>query len=195
VLVQNNRGSKWTDQGVSLASIGPEGATLFVIDIDGGNKRMLPVGKPHTWRCQGHQCWIGHTGEVLLATTVHPDEVEGDHRAAMKQQGNLLMVRPGDDEARVAADGWCFWHPSASLDGRFLVSDTTPEGTIVVGSLRTGKCRVLCESGTASGSPQYSHPHPYFSLDRKWVIYNSTATGVPQIYAASVPEGLLESLE
>ena len=195
VLIQNNRGSRWTDEGVSLAPTGPEGATLFLIDIDGGNKRTLPIGKPHTWRCQGHQCWIGTTGEILFTVSAGAEDVDGDPAAVMKREGNLLAITPGDERARVVATGWCFAHPSASLDGRFFVSDTSPEGTLIVGSLKTGKCRVLCESRTTFGNPQYTHPHPYFSPDRRWVIFNSTATGIPQIYAASVPEGLLEGLE
>lgn len=195
VLIQNNRGSRWSEDGTNLASTGPEGATLFVIDIDGDSKRTLPIGKPHTWRCQGHQCWIGTTGEILFTVSAGAEDVDGDPAATMKREGNLLAITPGDERARVVARGWCFAHPSATLDGRFFVGDTSPEGTLVVGSLKTGKCRVLCESRTSFGSPQYTHPHPYFSPDRRWVIFNSTATGVPQIYAASVPEGLLEGLE
>ena len=45
------------------------------------------------------------------------------------------------------------------------------------------------------GFPQYTHPHPYFTPDCRWVIFNSDRTGIPQIYAARVPGGLLESLE
>ncbi len=30
-------------------------ATLYLIDTDGGNFRQLPVGKPWTQPCQGHQ--------------------------------------------------------------------------------------------------------------------------------------------
>jgi len=65
----------------------------------------------------------------------------------------------------------------------------------VVGSIKTGRWSVLCESGSSLSIPQYTHPHPYLSPDNKWVIFNSDRTGIPHVYAASVPEGLLDELD
>lgn len=186
VMVQHNRGAQFDEQGRCLALVGPEGATLYLIDIDGGNRRELPVGLPYTARCQGHQCWVGMTGDILLT-------VEGTAEALA--EGNLLVLTPGDDAARPVAAGHYYGHPNASRDGRFFVSDTFGDALIVVGSLKTGRTKVLCASGSSFGAPQYTHPHPYFSPGNQWVIYNSDATGVPHVYAARVPEGLLEALE
>ena len=185
ILVQHNRGYGFDEEGQRVR-VSDIGATLYVIDVDGGNYQELPVGKPHTHPVQGHQCWIGATGEILL-TIVGP-------REEALEKGNLLAIRPGDAAARVVAKGHAFWHPNASKDGRFFVSDTQDDRRIVVGSLRTGRTRVLCESG-ASGGTQYAHPHPYLTPDCRWVIFNSDRTGIPQVYAARVPDGLLESLE
>jgi hypothetical protein len=188
LLIQHNRGALYDDAGNLLKLVDEPWATLYLIDTDGGNFRQLPVGKPWTQPCQGHQCFIGTTGEVLL--TVVWDSFEQASR-----DGCLLKVRPGDDRARVVARGHTFMHPNASRDGRFFVTDTWAGKRIVVGSIRTGRCQVLCESGASIGGPQYTHPHPYFTPDRRWVIFNSDTTGVPHIYAASVPAGLLEELE
>ena len=187
ILVQHNRGCEIDEQGRVTRSVGEMGATLYVIDIDGGNYQELPVGKPDTHPVQGHQCWIGATGEVLLTIVGQREE--------MIEKGNLLALRPGDEAARAVSTGHAYWHASASKDGRFFVSDTIGEALIVVGSLRTGRARVLCESGASAGSPQYTHPHPYFTPDCRWVIYNSDGTGIPHVHAARVPEGLLEELE
>ncbi|NLD74780.1 MAG: hypothetical protein GX649_18940, partial [Chloroflexi bacterium] len=187
LLIQHNRGAELDDTGRYIRLVGEIGATLFLIDINGENHRTLPVGKPYTERCQGHQCWIGKTGEILLTI--------GGPREQMTEQGNLLAVRPGDEAARVVAKGVYFDHTNASRDGRFFVSDTSPDARLVVGSLKTGRWRVLCETGSSLSSPQYTHPHPYLSPDNRWVIYNSDRTGIPHVYAAQVPEGLLEDLE
>lgn len=187
-LIQHNRGCHFAPDGRCLHLVRPPGATLYLIDAQ-GNKTQLPVGEPWTAPVQGHQCWIGMTGEILLTTS-------GPATEEFVQQGNLLAVRPGDEQARVAARGHLYCHPNASRDGRFFVADVRAEGTpLVVGSLRTGRNRVLCRTGASLSRPQYTHPHPYFSPDRRWVVYTSDATGVPHVYAARVPDGLLEELE
>lgn len=187
-MIQHNRGCEFDRQGRCLRLTGDEGATIYLISRDGGDYRPLPVGLPHTWRCQGHQCWIGTTGEILLT-------VSGDSSRAMMKRGNLLALRPGDERARVVAGGHVYCHPNASRDGRFFVSDTRDGVLIVVGSIKTGRSRVLCPSRSSLSSPQYTHPHPYFSPDCRWVIFNSDATGIPHVHAARVPDGLLESLD
>jgi oligogalacturonide lyase len=188
ILIQHNRGAIVDDEGGIILLIGEIGATLYLIDIDGENLRTLPVGKPHTYPVQGHQCWIGKTGDILLT-------VSGRPREKLIEEGNLLRLHPGDSEAHVVANGYYFDHTNASRDGRFFASDISPDARIVVGSLKTGKCRVLCETGSSLSRPQYTHPHPYMSPDNRWVIFNSDRTGIPHVFAAKIPEGLLEELE
>jgi len=187
ILVQHNRGCEFDEQGRCLRLVGDLGATLYLIDIDGSNHQKLPVGKPFTHPVQGHQCWIGTTGDILLTITGSGDEA--------REKGNLLTLTPGDEATRVVAKGHNYCHPNASRNGRFFVSDTSPSALIVVGSIRTGRTQVLCESGSSFGRPQYTHPHPYLTPDCRWVIYNSDRTGIPQVHAARVPEGLLEELD
>jgi len=84
-LIQHNRGCEFDDEGRCIRLTGDIGATLYLIDSAGGNYRELPVGQPHTWRVQGHQCWIGDSGEILL-TVSGPDADE------MEKKGNLLAM-------------------------------------------------------------------------------------------------------
>lgn len=187
-LIQHNRGCEFDEDGRCVHLVRPPGATLYLID-SGGAKSQLPVGRPWTSQVQGHQCWIGETGEVLLT-------ISGLSAEEHIEQGNLLAVRPGDEQARVVSRGYVYCHPNASRDGRFFVSDVRAAGTpLVVGSIRTGRNGVLCTTGASLSMPQYTHPHPYFSPDRRWVIFTSDVTGVPHVYAARVPDGLLEELE
>ncbi len=187
LLIQHNRGAIIDDTGRHILLVGEIGATLYLIDINGQNHRTLPVGQPFTQRCQGHQCWLGTTGEILLTV--------GGPREEVLRAGNLLAVRPGDAQARVVAKGVYFDHCNASRDGRYFVSDTSPNASLVIGSIKTGRWQVLCETGSSLSSPQYTHPHPYLSPDNQWVIFNSDRTGIPHVYAARLPEGLLAGLE
>ncbi len=190
IMIQHNRGSVVDDDGRMLVPFGDIGKTIYLIDINGRNRRNLPWGKPYTRPTQGHQSWIGKTHGIL--STVGDRNVS---RGQIKGEGNLLALMPGDETPRVITKGYYFSHANASRDGRFYVSDETEGGRLVVGSLSTGKSRVLCETGTSFSRPQYTHPHPYFSPDNRWVIYNSDRTGIPHVYGALVPEGLLEELE
>ncbi|RLG94150.1 hypothetical protein DRO37_06435 [Candidatus Bathyarchaeota archaeon] len=189
ILVQHNRGALLDRYGNIIRLVGDEGATLYVIDNNGGNYRQLPVGKPYTNPVTGHECWIGDTGEVLLT-------IVSSWKEAMRH-GNVLAVKPGDKKARVVYKGYRISHISASRDGRFFVGDvpSVKGKPIIIGSIKTGRGMILCYSGSEGGTSQYNHPHPYLTGDNGWVIFNSDATGVPQIYIASVPEELLESLE
>lgn len=69
--------------------------------------------------------------------------------------------------------------------------------SLVVGNLLTGKYRVLVEDTLASGGGnQCTHTHPCFTADNRHVIYNADPFfGVPQVFAARVPNGFLESLD
>lgn len=89
-----------------------------------------------------------------------------------------------------------FGHVSASKNGEYFIADAwnVPGKPIIIGSIETGCYVTLCNPGASGRTPQYTHPHAYMTGDNKWVIHNSDRTGIPQIYVARVPEGLLDSL-
>lgn len=183
LLVQHNRGGSLDAAGNIVRLVGEEGATFYLVDYEGQNLRRLAIGKPYSAPIQGHQCWIGKTGRILST-------LSGDVEA-----GNLVTIGEGDEAPTVVARGLDFSHPNASHDGRWFVSDVRPYGEIVVGSLKTGRYKLLCQSESSFGRPQYTHPHPFFSPDNRYVLFNSDRAGLAQIYAVEVPEGFLEDLE
>jgi len=186
LLIQHNRGGKHSPDGKLTRLVGPEGATLYLLSVPGGKRTTLQVGTPFTTPCTGHEAWIGSTGEVLLS--VSPD---GDFAA---QKGNLLGVRAGRP-AGVVGRGYRFNHLGVSRCGRmYSADDWQAPFKLVIGSTKTGHSAVLCESKTSPTSDQSTHPHPYLTPDLKWLIFNSNRNGFPHIYAARVPEGLVESL-
>jgi Tol biopolymer transport system component len=183
LLVQHNRGGVLDEAGNIVRLVGEEGATFYLIDYEGQNVRRLSIGKPHSAPIQGHQSWIGKSRRILST-------LSGNVEA-----GNLVTIGEGDAAPTVVARGLDFSHPNASHDGRWFVSDVRPNGEIVVGSLKTGRYRLLCQSESSFGRPQYTHPHPFFSPDNRYVIFNSDRSGLGQIYMVEVPEGFLNALE
>ena len=178
LLVQLNRGGILDEEGNVVRLIGEEGATLYVVDLDGKDVKPLPVGRPYTEKVTGHECWIGESGRVLLTTA----------------DGGVYSVAPGDEEAEllVKMEGFC--HISASAGGKYFVVDDMRTGRLYVGSTSTGKVLPLCESRASCGRPQYTHPHPYITPDNRYVVFNSDRTGICQVYAAALPVGTVEDL-
>ena len=190
LLVQHNRGCQFDDSGQILRLVGDEGATLFVIDADGGGYRQIPVGTPYsTWPTTGHECWAGDSGAVVY-TESRPAE-------ASTETGNTMIAHPGEAVARPIAAGYRINHISVSACGRYYVGDAAGLAGVplVVGSVRTGRSALVCFSETTPGSPQWIHTHPYITPDNGHVIFNSDRSGVPQIYRLTLPEGLLPGLD
>lgn len=192
LLVQNNRGAQTDEDGWCLRSTGPDGATLYLIDLTNGARIDLPVGMPYTGRCGGHSSWAGKTGAIL--TNLGWGTVE-----LTQARGSIAVVRPGDKEARLIGQGLCAVHVNASRNGRFFVTDqiirAPKDAQILVGSVKTGRYRVLCDHGSSFSAPQYTHPHPWLTPDCKWAVFNSDRYGAPHVFTASIPQGLLEELE
>jgi hypothetical protein len=186
LMIQHNRGGQYSTEGKRIRLVGPQGATLYLLSVPDGKRTELKVGKPYTTAATGHEAWIGKTGEILLTVRAEEDYAP--------EKGNLLAVRPGSSP-RVVANGYKFNHLGVSRCGRFFCCDDW-QGTakIVIGSVRTGRTMVVCESKASMGGPQNTHPHAYLTPDLKWVIFNSDRSGSPHVHAASVPEGMIEEL-
>lgn len=186
VMIQHNRGGKYNPDGKLERLVGPEGATLYLLSVHDGKRTTLQVGRPFTTPITGHEAWIGKTKEILLTVAAR-----GEY---LPEKGNLLAVR-ADAPARLVAGGYRFNHVGVSRCGRFFCCDDW-RGTcrLVIGSIKTGKTAVVCESGASMGRPQNTHPHAYLTPDLKWLIFNSDRRGFPHIHAAGVPESMIEEL-
>ena len=200
ILVQHNRGSRMAADGTILKRGDAElGATLMVIDGEGGNCRKLPAGPPHTAGCTGHECFVADTGKVAFTVNATGPNRELDSRYP---EGNLFTAGPGDAEPTVfAAPEHYFNHLCVSKCGKYFVCDSYPKGlpgpvAIVIGNLQSGKYRAIvkdCRS-TLSGA-QCRHPHPYLTSENRHVVYNSDCDAIPHVYFAEVPDGFLAGLD
>jgi hypothetical protein len=206
ILVQNNVGTRLNKDG-SVQDYRTTGCKLFVIDADGRNMKYVPAGPPATRGITGHECFVADTGKVLFsAGWVHHSDYDWRHDP-LHPRGNLFTARPGDRKPAVFdAPQHRFNHVCASRCGRYFVADShTGIGlfengrckpvSLVIGNLETGKFRTLVQDteGTGGGN-QCTHTHPYLTADNRYVIYNADPHGVPQVFAAKLPPGFLESL-
>jgi hypothetical protein len=128
-----------------------------------------------------HCTFLGRTGR-LQGCALPPDRA-------------LLTLGVGDEQPRAIARGVYFWHSASTPDGEWVVADTNwPDEGLQLVHVPTGRFRPLCYARGSQGHPQWTHPHPQFSPDGQYVLYNSDRTGICQIYLARVPEDLRERI-
>ena len=186
VLVQHNRGCRFSSAGKCELLCGSEGCTLFILEIPGGRVVPLQVGPPHTVTCSGHETWLGRSGEVLLTLNLTADYDLG--------KGPIMAVQPGQP-ARPVCPPREMNHIGTPDCGRLFCADAFRPDEIIIGSPATGRAAVVCPARASykRGTPD-SHPHAYLSPDLRWVVFNSDRTGAIEIYAASVPAAMAAGL-
>ncbi len=201
-IIQINRGGTFDKKTGKISLTGEIGATLALLNLQNNKVIPLPAGRPHTPPISGHECWAGNTNKILFTagqyhvtkssfvTLVKPPPEETHMPLAA-----IYSVAPKDKAPTILSIGLLFNHISASLDGEFFVADDHNTSEIYIGSIKTGRYLRLCNSYTRQGACQTSHVHPYLTPDNKFVVFNSIATGVPQVYRASVPEDFLKKIQ
>jgi oligogalacturonide lyase len=155
-----------------------EGYALFVIDENGQNEQALPILDEN-----GHEAWLGPTGKI--------------YSALRNDQRGIMVAAPGDRKPVMLVTGPpSFWHPGCDPTGKWIVSDTSwPDDGLQLICVETGKLCRLARSESQYGHSQWSHPHPCVSPDAKYVLFNSTRTGVPHVYVAAIPDEMKKKLQ
>jgi hypothetical protein len=159
---------------------------LGALDVDREGISWFPADRPHTARPTGHEAWIGRSERILFSTGSDKDS-----------RGNVWAAALADAApALITETPLRFGHVSVSRCGRYWIGDAVVEKDIPihVGSVKSGRHRRLVFSRTRIDGKQWSHTHPYFTADNRWLIFNSTRSGHAQVYGARVPKGFLESL-
>ncbi len=155
-----------------------QGYSLYVIDEDGHNEQALPITDEN-----GHEAWLGPTGKIYSA-------LKGETRG-------ILVAAPGDTKPVMLAQGPPnFWHPGCDPEGKWIVSDTNaPDDGLQLICVGTGRLCRLARSESQHGHAQWTHPHPSVSPGAKYVLFNSTRTGIPHVYIAEIPEEMKAKLQ
>ncbi len=123
--------------------------------------------------CVGHERWCFHERAALaIAYGVSPHGPRGVWKLSPYHEPRLISEANRD------------WHCNVSRDGRFAVVDTTGpfdapgcgwEGhggvsDILLIDMQSGERRFVARSHL--GAKQHCHPHPAFSPDGRWIVFN-----------------------
>ncbi len=155
-----------------------QGYSLFAIDEEGREELAFPIRDEN-----GHEAWLGPSGKLYSAL-----------REATRA---ILVAAPGDSRPSLLAAGPPnFWHPGCDPAGQWIVSDSSnPDDGLHLLCVATGRLCRLARSGSDNGHAQWTHPHPSVSPGAKYVLFNSTRTGVPHVYIAEIPSAMKEKLQ
>ena len=189
LLIQVNNGIQYDKEGNLLTLVGEKGASLVACEIDGSNPVLLQVGFSLLERIQGHQCWVGKENKVI--TTTHRRKTTD----AEWIQDQIVMISVEENIPKVISEGPGFTHIHTDPEGRFWISDCNKSGDIYIGSIETGKYKLVCHSKSSFGSAQETHPHPFFIGNKNIIGWNSDCSGIPQIYMTKIPDGFFNAIE
>lgn len=178
-----------------------------LVDFDGSNDRLLYRQSPTEWIT--HESWLGPGDEVMF---VHwPRAVRAIRRdgtglrtivnftgwhPCSRRDGSLIvsdthlpdiglqLIDPATGRHRTLC------HPKSSNRGTQWAFD------LPAGEGPTARPTPHAPAPPAPGpdlrestyGPQWTHPHPSFSLDGRWVAFTSDRTGWSQVYMVEVPE-------
>jgi len=127
-----------------------------------------------------HSSWLSGTGKIQGC-------------ARWPDRAILLMAR--DEEPRPLVEGHYFWHSGSSRDGKWIVADTNwPNEGLWLISVEGRRAATLCRTPNTAGHPQWGHPHPAFSPDGAFVVFDSDPHGVGRVFVVGVPDGIKEQL-
>lgn len=157
---------------------GPDdkGRNIWLMDSDGKNPRVLDL--PHG---NGHWMWLCQSKQIMtnLESCCWGIACYGEGEKQVK------TIISSDEH---------FWHASCSRDGKWIVSDTNwPDHGIKLIHAESKKCATLCLSQSSNAHPQWTHPHPSFSPDGRFVVYNSDMTGIPHVHLVEISDAFKAS--
>ena len=161
------------------SGVGPNAGKLmyrniWVVNIDGTNPREVPLDYGN-----GHWMWHGTGFRIMSAL----DRLRG------------VVICRVDDDYNDFVTTMPAWHSGSSRDGRWVISDSNwPDMGLLLTNTDTRKTKVVCETRSSSGHPQWSHPHPGLSPDMRFAVFSSDRFGHPDVFCVELPEGLKAEL-
>ena len=150
-----------------------DGPVAYLVDADGSNLRPYPFTR------FAHCTWFGDTGAM---------------QGCLLPPGHALVTFAEDDDApTVITEGRYYWHSSATPDAQWIVADTNwPREGIYLVHMATRTVTFVCDPQSSCSHPQWTHPHPSISPQLRYVLLNSDATGIGQVYIAELTDGFVE---
>lgn len=184
-----------------IYSADPPDPRLWTVRTDGREDRCFHANRPDEWFV--HETFLGRSDRVIVVCW-HRGLHEVDLRSGAIRtirEFSSWHIASNPDGSRIVCDthrpdiGLCLvdpetgsydvlCHPAATSQG-FQWREPLPlraDGAAPGWATMTEKV-----SAESAYGPQWSHPHPSFSPDDRWVSFTSDATGTPQVYVVEVP--------
>jgi len=167
-----------------------------LLDLDGNLLRSL--GTPPGYG-------VNFPGSGAVVSNYACDMVNFRHKPE-RMNGNMAVFASLEyaNPRMIKAPEHLFHHIAGSRCERYVVTEAfQPEKgpfgptSIVVVNIETGKHRTLvtdCGVLGGGGGNCLRQPTPYLTSDNRHVIYNADPDGIPNVYAARIPDGFMESL-
>ena len=161
-----------TGRHLHFNDYGANGWAPHLIDTDGTNLRE------YRFRRFAHHTWFGEEGR-MQGTLLTPGQ-------------GIVLWTEGQEEPEEVASGRYYWHSGCSQDAQWIVSDTNwPKEGLYLIHVPSGVVTYICDPRSSCTHPQWTHPHPSFSPNMKFVLFNSDMTGVGQVYLAVLTDEFL----
>lgn len=143
----------------------------------------------------GMVCYSLHDQKFLRADSRWGHPAWHPNSKLIVEAGNLLIDSKSGQTQRIPGLPYMgAGHPSASPDGKFMVSDATmdrlggsaKEWGVMVADMRGTNHVVIHSFGNSRGANSWrrSHPHPIFSADGKRIYFNVSSGPFTQLYVA-----------
>lgn len=189
-----------TDPELLIYSADPPDPRLWTVRIDGSEDRCFFPDQGDAWYV--HETFLGPTDRVILSHW-HGGLLEiglhtGEARTIREFSAWHISSSPSGD--RIVCDthlpdiGLCLVDPDSGDVETLCHPEATNQGhqwsepTPLVADGEAPGWATMTEAVSAESAygPQWSHPHPSFSPDGKWVSFTSDRTGHPQVYVVEV---------
>ncbi|NIA13987.1 MAG: hypothetical protein GWP08_07895 [Nitrospiraceae bacterium] len=149
------------------------GPVPYLVNADGSNLRPYPFTR------FAHHTWFGGAGAM---------------QGCLLPPGHALVTyTEGDEAPKVITEGRYYWHSSATPDAQWIVADTNwPREGIYLVHVPTRTVAFVCDPQSSCSHPQWTHPHPSISPQLRYVLFNSDATGIGQVYLAELTDEFVQ---
>jgi oligogalacturonide lyase len=191
------------DPGLLIYSADPPDPRLWTVRVDGTEDRCFHANRPDEWFV--HETFLGKSDRVIVVCWHRGLREVGLRTGTIRtiRDFSSWHISSNSDGSRIVCDthlpdiGLCLVEPETGRTTPLCFSKATnqgrqwPQPLPLTADGETPGWATMTENVSAESAygPQWSHPHPSFSPDDRWVAFTSDRSGHPQVYVVEVPAG------
>ncbi len=189
------------DPGLLIYSADPPDPRLWTVRTDGSEDRCFYANRSDEWFV--HETFLGRS-DLVIVVCWHRGLHEVDLRSGSIRticEFSSWHIASNSDGSRIVCDthlpdlGLCLVDPATGRDEVLCETKATNQGRqwpqplpLTADGEAPGWATMTEQvSAESAYGPQWSHPHPSFSPDDRWVSFTSDREGHPQVYVVEVP--------